>query len=123
MALPEPDKYRGGSSQPTIGLSLGVPDRGVEEGTEGAEWVCSFMEETTVSTGQTPRNSQGLDHQPKNTHGHICGRGCPCSTSVGGEALGPKGIQCPSIGEGQRGRMAVGGWGNTFIEAGRGGRR
>jgi hypothetical protein len=48
---PEPDKYRGRSSQSTIGLSLGVPDGGVGEGTEGAEGLCSPMEEATVSIG------------------------------------------------------------------------
>lgn len=40
--------------QSTIGLSLGVSDGGVEEGTEGAEGVCSLIEGATVSTGQTP---------------------------------------------------------------------
>ena len=33
---------------------MGVPDGGVGEGTEGAERVCSSMEEAAVSTGQTP---------------------------------------------------------------------
>jgi hypothetical protein len=56
------------------------------------------MKEATVSTGQTLQSSQRLDHQPKNTHGvthgagDICGRGWPCWTSVGGEALGPEGV-------------------------------
>jgi hypothetical protein len=40
----------------------------------------------------------------------ICGRGWPCWTSVGGEALGPEGVQCPSVGECQGGNMGVGGW-------------
>jgi hypothetical protein len=63
---------------------LRVPDGGVGEGTEGAEWVCSLMEGTIVSTGQTPWSFQELNHQPKNTHGGthdtglICGRGWPC---------------------------------------------
>ena len=75
------------------------------------------MEGTTVSTGQTPWSSLGLDHQPKNTHGathgadHICGRRCPCGTSVGGEALGPEGVQYLSVGECQGRRMGVSGWG------------
>ena len=64
--MPEPDIYRGRCSQPTIGLSSGVPDRRVGEGTEGTEGVCSPVEGATVSTGQTPQSSQGLDHQPKN---------------------------------------------------------
>ena len=47
----------------------------------------------------SPRqSSQELDYQPKNTHGgthgagHICDRGRPCWTSVGGEALGIEGV-------------------------------
>ena len=72
---------------------------GVAKGTEGAEGVCSPMVEVTVSTGQTSLSSQGLDHQPKNTHGgthgagHICGRVWPCWSSMGGEALRPESIQ------------------------------
>ena len=54
----------------------GSPRRG--EGTEGAEGVCSHMEGATVITGQTPQNSWGLDHQPKNTHGGAHGAGCIC---------------------------------------------
>ena len=92
--LPESDKYRGGWSQPNIGMSLGVLDGGVGEGNEGAEGLCSPMKGATVLTGQIPWISKGLDHQRKNTHGgahgtgHICGRGWPDETSVGGEALG-----------------------------------
>jgi hypothetical protein len=58
-----------------------VPDGGVGEGTEGAEGFCSPMEGATVSTGQTPWSSWGLDQQPNNTDGGthgsslICGRG------------------------------------------------
>ena len=81
----------------------------------------------TMSTGQTPlssRSSQGLDHRSKGTHGgthgssHICGRGWPCWTSVGGEALGPEGVQCPSIGECQGERM--GEWVEEHPHRGRG---
>ena len=39
---------------------------------------------------------------------------------MGGEALGPEGVQCPSVGECQGGRMGVGGWGSTLIEQGEG---
>jgi hypothetical protein len=119
-ALPEPDKYRGGSSQPTIRLSSGVPNGGVGEGTEEDEGVYSPMEGATVSIGQTSRSSRGPVHQPKNTHGvthgagHICGRGWSCRTSVGGEALGSVGVQCPSIGECQSRKMGVGGWGRRM---------
>jgi hypothetical protein len=67
--------------------------------------VCSPMEGVTVSIGQTYQSSQELDHEQKNIHevthgtGHICGRRWPCWTSVGREALGPVGIQWPTIGE------------------------
>jgi hypothetical protein len=37
---------------------------------------------------------------------------------VGGEALGSESVRCPSVGECQGGKMEVGGWESTFIEAG-----
>jgi hypothetical protein len=85
-ALPKPDEYRGGCSQPTTGLSTGVGvrgDGGVGEGTEGTEGIFISMEEATVLTGQMPP-----DHQTKNIHGaahgegHICSRGWSCWISV-----------------------------------------
>ncbi len=54
--------------QPTIGLSSGVPNGGVGEGIEGAEGVCSPIEGATVSKGQTPWSSQGLDSGDKATN-------------------------------------------------------
>jgi hypothetical protein len=102
-----------------------VPDGEVGEGTEGAEGVCSPKEGATMLTG--PWSSQGLDHQPKNTHGGthgtgcICSRGWPCWTYVGGEALGPEGVQCSSVGKFQGRKIGgVGEWGNTLVEAGGG---
>jgi hypothetical protein len=50
-ALPEPDKYRGGCTQLTIGPRW-VPNGRVREGTEGAEWVCNPIGRTTLSTNQ-----------------------------------------------------------------------
>jgi hypothetical protein len=38
---------------------------------------------------------------------HICRRGWPCRTSMGGEALGPMKAQCPSVGECQDRRAGV----------------
>jgi hypothetical protein len=114
--LPEPDKDRGGSSQPTTGPSLGVPDGGGGEGTEGAEGVCSPTEGVGVSIGRTSWSSWALDRQPKNSHraihgaGHICGREWPCWTSAGGEAIGSESVRCPSVGECQGSRTEVGGW-------------
>jgi len=58
---------------------------------------------TTISTNQIPQSSQGLNHQPKSTHGgthcfsYICSRGCHCLASI--EALGPVKAQYPSVGE------------------------
>jgi hypothetical protein len=49
--------------------------------------------------------SEGLNHQPKNTHGGTDGSSCICSSRwpyqeyMGVEALGPVRAQCPSIGE------------------------
>jgi hypothetical protein len=67
-----------------------VPNGGVRERTEGAEGVCNPIGRTTISTNQILQNSQGLNHQPKSTHGgthgssHIYSRGinrrtCPYS--------------------------------------------
>ena len=79
-----------------------------------------------MSTGQTslPQNSWGVDQQPKNTHGathdpgHICGRGWPCWTSVGEEALGPEGVQCPGVGNARAGRQEWVGGGSPSLEQG-----
>jgi hypothetical protein len=114
-------------SQP-LDWAGGVPDRGVGEGTEGAEGVRSPMEGATISRDQNLWSSWGLDHQPKNTHeathgiGYLSTRGWPCLTSVGEEALGPEGVWCPSVGECQGGRTGIGGWRRALIEAGGGGR-
>ena len=34
----------------------------------------------------------------------------PCLTSVGGVALGPEGVQCPSVGECKGWKVGVGRW-------------
>jgi hypothetical protein len=78
---------------------------GVRERNEGAEGVCKPIERITISTNQTPQSPQGLNNQPKNTHGGIYGsscigsRGWPYLTSMGGEDLAPVKAQCPSVGE------------------------
>jgi hypothetical protein len=108
-ALPVPDKYRSGCLQPTIGLSSGISDGGVGEGTEGVEGVFSPIKFATVLTCQTLWISEGLDHQPKHTHGEthcavcIYGKGWPCWTSERREALGTEGVQYRSFGESQDG--------------------
>jgi len=50
-----------------------------------------------------PQSSQGLNHQPKSTHGQthgsscICSRGWPCWAPMGREALGLVKAPCPSV--------------------------
>jgi hypothetical protein len=89
--------------------------------TEGAEGDGNPIGKTTISTNQS---TQGLNHQPKSTHGgthgssHICSRGWPCWTSLGRGALGPVKARCCSVGESQGQEVGVGGWGKTFIGAG-----
>jgi hypothetical protein len=73
----------------------GDPNGGVRARTEGAEDVCNPIGGITISTNETPCNSQGLNHHPKNTqgetHGSIgrCSRGRSYLESMGGEPLGP----------------------------------
>ena len=37
---------------------------------------------------------------------------------MGGAALWPEGVQCPSVRECQGGKVSMGGWGSTLIETG-----
>jgi hypothetical protein len=63
----------------------------------------------------TPQSSLGLNHQPKKTHGMtrgsncICSRGWPSRSLMGGEALGPVKVLCPSIGDCQGQEAGLGG--------------
>jgi hypothetical protein len=43
--------------------------------TEGGAGVYDPIGRRTISNSQTPQNSQGLKHQPKNTQGGTCGSG------------------------------------------------
>ena len=92
-----------------------VPNDGARERTEGAEGACSPIGRITIWTNQYPQSSQGLNQQPKSTHGGthssscICSRGWPCGTSMGGEYLGPVKARCPSVGECQDRESGVGG--------------
>ena len=77
-----------------------------------------------------PQSSQGLNHQPKSTHGGthgsscICSRGWPCWTSKGEEALDPEKARCLSIGKYQDREAGVGelvsrrkgAWGRMSLE-------
>jgi hypothetical protein len=119
-ALPEPDKYRGRYLQPIIGLSMGFPNEGVRERTEGTEGVCYLIGRTTISTNQIPQGSQEPNPQPKSTHGGVHGSSCvyieDCQASMEG---GYVKAWCPSVGECKGGEQEwVGGCGHNLIEAG-----
>jgi hypothetical protein len=117
--------------QPTIGLSSGVHDGEVGEGTEGAERDFSPMGRPTVSTGQTLQISWEFDHQPKIIHGgtycvsgHICGRGWPCWHQWEEWSLGLKVFKVPGyLNVRARRQELLDWWGNTLIEAGGVGKR
>jgi hypothetical protein len=90
----------------------------VRERTEGAERICNPIGRTTILTNWTPQSSQGLNHQPKSTHGgthgssYICSRGLPYLASMREEAL--------HMGNARLVRWKrVSGLGSTLIEAGR----
>jgi len=57
--------------------------------------VSNSIGRTTISTNLTTQSSQGLNHQPKSTHGmahgssSICSRELSYLASVGGEVLDP----------------------------------
>jgi hypothetical protein len=58
----------------------GVPNGEVRERTKGVEDVGNPIGRTTISTNQTLQSSQGLNHQPKSTHGGSHGPSRICST-------------------------------------------
>ena len=77
----------------------------LEKGLKELRGFAAPWKEQQRQQARTPGSSQGLDHQPNNTHGtthgpdHICGWRWPCWTSVGGETLGLENIRCPCVGE------------------------
>jgi hypothetical protein len=91
-----------------------VPNGGARERTRGAEGICSPVGETTIWTNQYSQSSQGLNHQPKSTHGEtqdsspICSREWPCGTSMRGETLGPVKVPCSSVRKCQDREVGVG---------------
>jgi hypothetical protein len=84
----------------------------VRKRTEGAKGFATPQGEQQ----KQPQSSQGLNHQPKSihreTHGssHMCSRGWPFWTSMGGQALGLVKAQCFSVGECQGGEVGVSRW-------------
>jgi hypothetical protein len=58
------------------------PSGGVRGRTEGVEGVYNPIGRITISTNQTPQSSQGLNHQPKSTHGGTHGSSCVCNRGL-----------------------------------------
>jgi hypothetical protein len=96
-----PDKYIGGCSQPSIAMITGSPMKELEKGLKELKCVCSPIGGTTIWTNQYPQSSQGLNHQPKITHGGthdsscMCSSGWPSWSSVREEGLGPVRLYAP----------------------------
>jgi hypothetical protein len=93
-----------------------VPNGEVGEGTERSlRGFAVLWKEQQCQQARSPR-APGLDHQPKSTHGgthgssYVCDRGWPCWISMGGEAPGPVGVRCPTVGECQGREVGVSGW-------------
>ena len=89
----------------------------------GAEGAYSPMGRTMISATQMPQDSQGLNNQPRGTHGSSqkCGRGRPCWASVGGMVLGQvKAQQRPEQRENEVGRRECVGWRGRGKEEGEG---
>jgi hypothetical protein len=79
---------------------------------EGTEGVCRPIGRTTISTKQPrPPELPGTKPPTKGIYGPscVCSKGWLYLTSVGGEALSPVKIQCPSVGKYQGREAGVGG--------------
>jgi hypothetical protein len=78
----------------------------LEKGPKELKGFAALEEEQQYEPTSSPQSSLGLNHQSKKTHGEthgsscICSRGWPGQSSMGGEAVGPVKVLCPSIGEG-----------------------
>jgi hypothetical protein len=56
----KPDRYRGGSSQPTIGLTVGSPMKELEKGLKELRGGCSPLGRATASTRPDPLELSGI---------------------------------------------------------------
>ena len=66
--MPEPDKYRGGCSQPTIGLSTGSTMEELEKLLKDLKGFATPQEEQQYQTIRLPQSSQQLNYQPKSIY-------------------------------------------------------
>jgi hypothetical protein len=118
-----PDKYRGGCSQPTIGLSTGSP---VEELVKGPKELKGFtvpLEEQqyqpTRDPAPPPPELPGTKPSTKKYTWRdpwLQVHTLPCWTSVGGEALGPVKARCPTVGDYQGREAGVSGLASKGME-------
>jgi hypothetical protein len=96
------------------GVPNGVPNGGIRERAEELKGFATHRKNNNINQPDL-QSSQGLNHQPKTTHGgthdssRICSRGWPSQSSMGGEALGAVKAQCPSVGECQGREAGMGG--------------
>jgi len=98
-----------------------VPNGRVRESTEVAEGVCNPLGRTTISTKQTTKSSQGLDHQSKSTHEVTHGAShTACWASMWGESLVHLSARCLSIGECQGEKEQGNGWRGEHLHGVRG---
>jgi len=61
------------------GTENGVSNGGARERTEGSERICNPIEEQQYQPARLPQSSQGLNHQPKSTHGGTHDSSCLCN--------------------------------------------
>ena len=107
------NQYRYGWLQP---LDWAWEPYGGVTRTEGVEGDCNPIGRTTISSNLTPQNCQGLNHQPKSSHGEthdsscICRKGLPYLASVGGEDLDSVEAHCPRVPGCYGSKAGVGGW-------------
>jgi hypothetical protein len=82
---------------------------------KGLKGLAAPYEELQYELTGTPQSSQGLNHQPKSTHGgthdscHVCSRGGTSWSSMEGEDIGPVKARCLSVGECQGQEVGVSG--------------
>jgi len=117
-ALPEPDKYRGRCSQPTIELKTGSRMEELEKGLKELKGLQPY-EKSNINQSDTPELPMTKPPSQVFTWLQLhMYRGWPFHKSVEGEALDPVKARCLSVEEFQGRREWVGRSGNIFLEAG-----
>jgi hypothetical protein len=85
-ALPEPEKYRGECSQPTIGM--GSPIEKLEKKLKELKWFATHRKNHNINQPEFPGTKPSTkEYTWSNSSSHICSRGWPCLAPMGGETL------------------------------------